>query len=114
MLIMQVLKDSQRKGMHQATFAHMKAMARPHQRLSQTLTDLEKRYSAALELGDAEASLKMRSLVSELGFAIWACAMVADGTDAPVIEHLIDRRLGSGAERNAAYVQRIQQLAQQP
>jgi alkylation response protein AidB-like acyl-CoA dehydrogenase len=113
-LIMQVLKDSQRKGMHTATFAHLKAMARPHQRLTHQLGDLEKRFTATLDLGDGEASLRMRPLVSELGFATWACAMVADGTDALVVEHFIDRRLGPPAERNAKYLQRIQTLSQQP
>jgi hypothetical protein len=39
--------------------------------------------------------------------------MLADGTDAQVIEHFLDRRLGPRAERNARYVQRIQELAQQ-
>jgi hypothetical protein len=113
-LITQVWKDSQRKGVHKPFFAHLAAQAKGDARLSAVVDATAKRFAQTLEVGDAEATLRMRPLASECSWLVWACAMHQDGTDRAVIEHFLDRRFGPSATRDAAYVARIKDLAARP
>lgn len=111
-LITQVFKDAQRRGMHRAFFAHLGALASGNTRLSAMVESCSKRFDAALDADDATATLLMRPLTSEAAWLVWACAMQTDGTDAAVIEHFLDRRIGPAAPRDKAYLERIRELAQ--
>lgn len=113
-LITQVWKDAQRKGMHQPFFAHLAAQAKGNARLSGLVDACASRFATTLEAPDAEATLQMRPLTSEAAWLVWACAMQQDGTDPQVIAHFLDRRLGPPAARDAAYAARIKALAAQP
>ena len=111
-LITQVFKDAQRRGMHKAFFAHLAAQAKTDQRLSAAVDSCAKRFDAALDVDDATATLLMRPLTSEAAWLAWACAMLADGTERAVIEHFLDRRIGPHAPRDKAYLTRLQSLVQ--
>ncbi len=113
-LITQVWKDAQRKGMHKPFFAHLAELAKGHARLPALVDAIAKRFADTLGASDAEATLRMRPLASDASWLVWACAMHKDGTAPEVIAHFLDRRLGPQAERDAKYTARIKALAGQP
>jgi alkylation response protein AidB-like acyl-CoA dehydrogenase len=113
-LITQVWKDAQRKGMHKPFFAHLSAQAKGEARLTALVDAAAQRFAQTLDAPDAEATLRMRPLASEAAWLVWACAMHNDGTERAVIEHFLDRRLGPEAARDGAYAKRIGELAIRP
>ncbi|MEZ0312287.1 MAG: acyl-CoA dehydrogenase family protein [Myxococcota bacterium] len=113
-LITQVWKDSQRKGMHKAFFAHLAAQAKGDARLTASVDSCAKRFAETLDAPDDVATLRMRPLTSEAAWLVWACAMANDGTERAVIDHFLDRRIGPQAPRDAAYAKRIKELAARP
>ena len=113
-LLLQVLRDCRRKALHEGFFAQLGAQAAGHPRLAAALKAARASFAQALAAGDAPASLLMRPLGSRLAWLQWACAMVEDGTDAALVDHFLDRRLGPAAQRDAAYLSRIRTLSETP
>lgn len=113
-LLLQVLRDCRRKALHEGFFAQLGAQAAGHPRLAAAQESARAALARALEADDATASLLMRPLGSRLAWLQWACAMVEDGSDAALVDHFLDRRLGPAAERNAAYLSRIRTLSEVP
>jgi len=113
-LLLQVLRDCKRKGMHEPFFAHLATQAGAHGRLKQAITWISRDFAAALADEEAVATLKLRALGSRMAWLQWACAMIADGSAPELLEHFLDRRIGPAAVRNGAYVERLARLSAEP
>ncbi len=113
-LLMQVLRDCQRKRVHQGYFSHLKAQARAHARLADAVSETERAFEEVLTAEAATSSLQMRIFGSRMAWLQWAAAMAADDTDPELVEHFIDRRLGPAAPRDGTYVRRLASLSREP
>lgn len=112
-LLLQVLRDCKRKGMHEGFFAHLAQQASGDTRVTAALEAARADFMAALGADDASASLLVRPLGSRLAWIQWACAMLQDGTEPRLIEHFLDRRIGPAAKKDAAYQARIRELSRE-
>jgi len=112
-LLLQVLRDCQRKGVHRGFFERVRESAPGHGRLAAALSAAERDFEELLAAPEAEASVRMRPMGSRLAFLQWAAAMIADGTDAELVEHFLDRRIGPAAVRDAEYLGRLGRLSRE-
>lgn len=112
-LLMQVLRDCQRKQLHEPFFAHLKNQAGDDVKLAQAIDATQDAFSHMLAGDEACATLQMRPLGHRMSWLQWACAMREDGTEPELITHFLDRRIGPLAPRDADYLKRIKSLAQQ-
>jgi acyl-CoA dehydrogenase len=106
-LLMQVLRDARRLNLHRGFFARLSDSTAGHPRLAAEVARGRSEMDEVLALDDGAASLRMRPLGARLAWIQWAAAMVAEGTEAEVVDHFLDRRLGPEAARDAAYLKRI-------
>ena len=113
-LLLQVLRDCRRKSLHEGFFAQLAAQAGGHARLAPAVEAARRALALALEADDAAASLLMRGLGNRLAWLQWACAMVEDGSEAALLDHFLDRRLGPAPQGEAAYLARIRMLSEAP
>lgn len=112
-LLLQVLRDCRRKGMHEAFFAHLAAMAKTNDRLADAVEATKRDFEAALAGDEAVATVKMRDLGNRMAWQLWAAAMLSDGTEVELIDHFLDRRIGPPATRDADYLERLARLSAQ-
>ena len=113
-LLLQVLRDCRRKGLHEGFFAHLASQAAGHARVAPALESARGALAQALAADDAAASLALRPLGSRLAWLQWACAMLADGSEPALVGHFLDRRLGPAPKKDDAYLARIKELSRQP
>jgi acyl-CoA dehydrogenase len=113
-LLMQVLRDCRRKGVHDGYFSQLEEQARGHDRLTSALTETRRELERLLEADDGAASLQMRSTAARMAWLQWATAMATDGTDPALVSHFVDRRLGPAAPRDRTYLRRLESLSRQP
>ncbi|MFC1610453.1 acyl-CoA dehydrogenase family protein [Myxococcota bacterium] len=110
-LFLQAMRDSKRKSMHVPFFARLHQLAQGHQRIEEAAKEVEATYRDLLEGDEAVASVRLRDVGSRMIWLLWGAAMHQDGTDAQVIDHFLDRRIGPAAPRDSAYLDRIANLA---
>lgn len=112
-LLLQVLRDCQRKGFHEGFFSVLERIAGDHKRLRDALAQTRKDFAAMLSGDAGAATLQMRPIGARMSYLHWACAMVHDGTQPELVEHFLDRRIGPQAARGAAYLKRIALLSKE-
>ncbi len=113
-LLLQALRDCRRKRVHEGYLALLAAQARGHARLASAVSEIGRELEEVLAADDATAGLRMKPLGSRLAWLQWATAMAADGTEAALLEHVLDRRLGPPSPRDAGFVRRVQVLSRVP
>ncbi len=110
-LVAQVLRDARKKGLHEAFFDELEHLTGRSPRIAAAGRDARAAFDALLDASDDEASIRLRPLAGTMAFLVWAAAMQLDGTDASLLEHFLDRRLGPAAARDARYLERIAALS---
>jgi len=113
-LLLQVLRDCRRKGLHEGFFAVLEGLVAGHAPLEAAVRRTAADFAAALADDPAAATLLMRGLGARMSWLHWAAAMVQDGTEDELVGHFLDRRLGPAAPRDAAYLARLERLAREP
>lgn len=110
-LLLQVLRDCQRKGLHEGFFSVLAGLVSGHARLEAAVRETAAAFKEML-VGDAAlATIRMRELGAKMSYLHWAAAMLQDGTERELVDHFVDRRIGPKAPRDAAYLGRIASLS---
>lgn len=111
-LFMQLLRDCQKEGCHEPYFERLLAMAQGHAELPSIITETRDEFRALLTADLAQATLLIRQAASRAALAHWAVALHEQNTDASLVEHFVQLRLGPRSRCDEHYLKRIQMLGE--